>query len=1736
MKILMKWWMRETSFLSTNLIKWLLTLFFVLSVSNAYAANIRVSNVSSNSPTSDGFTLNFTYGNSGDGDVSYAIWTSDPGTVTSGDLKAGTGATTTAVLTGTLSVTTAIPTAKVITGLTSGTTYYIRATGLGNGGASNSKLTTASTSAPAAGTYGSNPTLGGNTNLSGTVGSSQTTPLTISETGGANPIKVKLTSTPSNFTITGLTTTDTTINASGSLSVIVGCTAPAVASPLTETLSITSDATGSPFTYTMNCTGTTAVGTYDSSPASSDTINLTGTVGTSLSSTLTINETGGSNPIKAKLTANPTNFSITGLTTTDTTINASGSQSVIIGCTAPAVASPLSETLSITSDATGSPFTYTVNCTGTAAPVVTPPTPKPEPPPTPPPSQPPGPPPAPVTLYYNLFIRHLGAGEGYIRVTDQGKEYFFPEKTECNETRTDCTYTVYNGRNYTLTPQPADDNKFVGWGGFGHQDCKDGEVSMFSSLLCQPTFIPIPYYDLAVAYGGRGNGTVEYSSRTYPKKSCTNTENDICKNYVEQSTVSLTAKADVVNSVFTGWSGDCKGKIPRITLKMTNAKNCTANFDLLPSYNVNITYGGTGKGTVTTDPEVPHPDCTESCVGAYVQGRNTVVNLLPQPDETSAFAEWKGEEDCLDGQIIVDKEKNCLAIFQPAYTFIIDKTGSGAGKIISTPSSLNCGDAETSCTANFIQGANISLQAISDKQSAFAGWQGDGCNGQMVMYSHRQCTATFIRTGTAKFTQEAYEISEDMITATLAVERVEGTEGKLVVSYSTAEDTAKANEDFIPVNGTIEWVDQAVAAKTIQIPIISNPAQEEAEKLLVTLTSVGGETIQQAAVTIQDVIIPSSVQFMLPTIRVNESDSKVILRVTRAASNIGVLSVDYTTENDTAVAGEDYTATQGALTWADGETMSKLVEIPILLDSIVDTDEVFYLVLSNLQGQGELKAQKAVVTIKDTPNTGNVQFSTTSHEANEGATALLTVDRVGGTQQTVSVSYATSDGTALTGKDYATSGGQLTWVEGDGTSQQIQIPITADSFHEGKETFTVNLYDPQNGVSIGANNSAAVTIIDDFATPGTAQPGGENPPSPTTPPDNITTNPGVVQFTQTSYPIATQQGDVTISVTRHTGSQGFLRVQYQTENDTAQTSHDYLGTLGELSWRNGEIGEKTFSIGLLQSADSSVGKQFKVKLTILEGSTALGIAEAIVSFGNNSQPSNGEKIPIKVGFIQTELNTNEGSDAVVGVTLEGVADETITVNYETIDGTTEINKDYLPAQGELTWKIGETGEKTFSIAILQDNFKESDEDFHVYLTQLRGQAEFGETGLRLTILSNTIGSCIDEELVNCDITGKDLDNVTVTEGAKITGGRLSGNIQCFGTLKDVTLAPDAKIFGQGCTLEGSVDSQEPAKPGTVTNVDISAGTVLRNLIIGKGSIVDPEIIIGENVLFEDNFSIPNIDLTELLDYSEKPIFGLRGVKLLHDLLVNSAPNGILDAINGIHEFVSQGIQLTQHPKTGMLYVDVQNIRYAVLPVAVRQILRKQVRSEANPMGMKIFANDDIIFTTHSGREIMAYPIIQAPEVFEKSIINLGLGTVTINQGNIKVQETANSYFVARPALFAEIEINNELAEGIHADVSGLVKFIFRDEIDQLRHQWLYPAPTNPTALMTLSGMQLTADGQVKSDDYHGVLSYYVSKQHEGTNQVQILEVADLNDDGLNDFEIIYPNGDTQVMFQIEITP
>ena len=95
---------------------------------------------------------------------------------------------------------------------------------------------------------------------------------------------------------------------------------------------------------------------------------------------------------------------------------------------------------------------------------------------------------------------------------------------------------------------------------------------------------------------------------------------------------------------------------------------------------------------------------------------------------------------------------------------------------------------------------------------------------------------------------------------------------------------------------------------------------------------------------------------------------------------------------------------------------------------------------------------------------GPVGIAVADARVEEGAGAVLafavTLSRAA--SGTLTVDYATSDGTATAGSDYTATSGTLTFTAGE-SSKTIEVTVLDDSHDEGEETLTLRLSDPSGG-------------------------------------------------------------------------------------------------------------------------------------------------------------------------------------------------------------------------------------------------------------------------------------------------------------------------------------------------------------------------------------------------------------------------------------------------------------------------------------------------------------------------------------------------------------------------------------------------------------------------------------------------------------------------------------------------
>ena len=204
-----------------------------------------------------------------------------------------------------------------------------------------------------------------------------------------------------------------------------------------------------------------------------------------------------------------------------------------------------------------------------------------------------------------------------------------------------------------------------------------------------------------------------------------------------------------------------------------------------------------------------------------------------------------------------------------------------------------------------------------------------------------------------------------------------------------------------------------------------------------------------------------------------------VFTVTLAPTGTTPISVTYVTINDTALAGSDYTAISGTLTFNPGE-LTKTIGVSITGDLNDESNETFRVDLFTLAAVDLLDAQ-AVGTIIDNDGLSELSIADqTITEGNSGSKSMpFVVTLSPASTSIVTVSYATVAGTATPGSDFTAANNTLVFQPGQ-ISKTISISVLGDTLDEGvSEAFTVQLSNPINATL--TDGSATGTITDDDA-------------------------------------------------------------------------------------------------------------------------------------------------------------------------------------------------------------------------------------------------------------------------------------------------------------------------------------------------------------------------------------------------------------------------------------------------------------------------------------------------------------------------------------------------------------------------------------------------------------------------------------------------------------------------------
>nr|WP_321467068.1 PilC/PilY family type IV pilus protein [uncultured Desulfobulbus sp.] len=314
-----------------------------------------------------------------------------------------------------------------------------------------------------------------------------------------------------------------------------------------------------------------------------------------------------------------------------------------------------------------------------------------------------------------------------------------------------------------------------------------------------------------------------------------------------------------------------------------------------------------------------------------------------------------------------------------------------------------------------------------------------------------------------------------------------------VTSSVTIEPSANASFNYSSYNGTaVNPQDYLISlgrvtissgtSKTILVPLLDDTLHEGNETFTVKLTTPSpgvsfADDEGEATITDNDSTILS-----INDVSVAEDGGSVTFTVTSSATieSSANLSFDFTTVDGTAVSASDYAAYTGTGVIASGTTAS--VTVPILDDVVVESQEQFSVQVTAAHSSGTASVSSTQGSGQCTINDNDYATLSIDDVAQyeDAGPFVFTVksNLVVAPNASITVDYATIDGTAKAGSDYVALTGTATISGGDSTPLSVSV-ISDNNTPESDEIFNIQLSNPSAQVSGFIKDVGVGTILND---------------------------------------------------------------------------------------------------------------------------------------------------------------------------------------------------------------------------------------------------------------------------------------------------------------------------------------------------------------------------------------------------------------------------------------------------------------------------------------------------------------------------------------------------------------------------------------------------------------------------------------------------------------------------------
>lgn len=541
------------------------------------------------------------------------------------------------------------------------------------------------------------------------------------------------------------------------------------------------------------------------------------------------------------------------------------------------------------------------------------------------------------------------------------------------------------------------------------------------------------------------------------------------------------------------------------------------------------------------------------------------------------------------------------------------------------------------------------------------------------------------------------------LTLTCPVACPGGVSQSVTVDYETADLTAMAGTDYVGIASGQVTFPPFTVTRTIDVTINGDTLYEPNETFAVNLTGATGGNILDAqgiGTITNDENKPSISIAPVTDTEGNVGTKSFSFEVTLSGPASTNVTVNYATAAGTATAGADYQTTSGTLTFAPGE-LTKTVDVSITGDLVWELDETFTVNLTNPSANATIATASATGTIQNDEALPSISIdNVTRVEGDSGTTSFVfTVTLSGASSQTINVDYATQNGSATAGSDYSTAMGQLSFPPGT-TTRTITVVVSGDTDNEPNETFNVNLTLPGGTNATIADGTGVGTITNDDSS--------------------------LVSISINSPASRTEGQNVTFTVTLSEKPGAQITVDWAVVHLTTVAADFTSALSGTLTFSPGQQSQ-TIVLNTFDDVLNELTETFEVHLSNPSGNATIlnGVGTGTLNDDNDPRPS------LSIDNVSQNEGNSGLSNITFTVTLSAVSGRTVTVDYATQDvSATSLggSRDYNATSGTLTFLPGETM-KTITTSLKGDTTPESDETFHVVLSNAAGAGFTKSTGI-----------------------------------------------------------------------------------------------------------------------------------------------------------------------------------------------------------------------------------------------------------------------------------------------------------------------------------------------------------------------------------------------------------------------